>query len=262
MFKNLISKLSLICRRLFLSVKRGGKHIRETTRRPLFKARVGAAFAAFVLAASIFAWGTIDNGIAWFEANEKVDAFGMVTRMEGAANVTASLRSYGIVNISGQRYTVRTSSEKYALPQHDPNEISYSEYKLALLIEIEMWADMETPIELLVSTEKTGYTMAKSNFLSNCVKISTATFDSATNVAAKGSRTQAFTSVSGGQCKKVSEFVLHTGTLTAEKQTVYFLLEYNRDFLDFINEYILNNRADDPVVNYSNDLIFTIRSQG
>ncbi len=232
-----------------------------------FKKITALISAAVALAVSLAGLFLLHQSVAWFSANDTVTAAGMTVQVDGGATVQATLRSYGIVEIAkdAPHYTAQMSAEKYDLPQHDPNGISYSQYKLALLVEIEITATEEVAYDLTVSTEHGNYTLAKENVLSNCAALSHATFNATDTVAIKEDPTHVFTTpfVDGqGQqnFRKEPQLTLYSGTLKAGTQKEYFLLEYNEAFLAFINEAILFDpeRLSDPVVNYQNDLLFTI----
>ncbi len=201
---------------------------------------------------------------AWFSSNRDVSARGMTVEIEEGVSIDAELFSYGISNITDSSYTVDMSEEKYELPLRDPNGILFSKYQLALLIKIEMTVSEPTKVELYAETLITDIPIEKDtireNYISNCVTLTPATFDEATNVAQISGEAKSFTSVDdeGMYTKSKTKLQLFSGDISAGTHTLYFLMEYNESFLEFIDPYVMEHWLEEPTVTYSHDLKFAV----
>ncbi len=205
---------------------------------------------------------------AWFSENNDVSAKGMTVAVEKGVKIDAALVSYGILDITDSLYTADTSVEKYDLPLHDPNGILFSKYELALLIKIELTADTPTNAELYAKTAVNTIPLEKdtikNNYISNCITLTPVTYDEATKIATKPTTgTLSFTSADtdGIFIKSSTELLLFSGEITTETKTLYFLMEYNEPFLEFLDPYVMQHWLTDPTVTYSNDLMFTVRGE-
>ncbi len=219
---------------------------------------------AVVLIFSLIAYFTISDGVAWFANNKSVHADKMAITVESGVKIEATLISYGVLDINGLSYDADLSAEKYDLPLHDPNGILFSEYQLALLIKIELRAAETVDAEIYAETENGEIPLekdtVKNNHVSNCVIFTPAAFDEANGIATKSeSGTKGFTSVDAtGSCKKDKSLLLFSGELTSEPTMLYFIMEYNEPFLEYLDPIVMTHWLEDPYVNYENDITFSV----
>ena len=214
-------------------------------------ARLGFAVTAFALAVSIVAFLTLDKSLAWFSRNDSVTARG-ISLSVNAPGVTSSLYSLGVLNIENGVYTFDTATDietgariqSSTLPEDDPNGISYSEYRKALVLELTLTVVSDRPTKVHLMTKNTATdqatNVAQENLFSNCIAVSNVASFTA-NTVTKGGTTQSFVSVQDDTLSKTGSLLLYDGTLTAtQPNKLYFIIEYNDAFLDYINYYILN----------------------
>lgn len=214
-------------------------------------AKLGFAVTAIALIVSIVAFLTMDKSLAWFSHNDRVTARGISLSVSGG-DVTSSLYSLGVLNIANGVYTFETVTDtqtgariqRSTLPEDDPNGISYSEYRKALVLELTVTVASDRPTKVHLITKNTATdqatNVAQKNFFSNCITVSNVT-SFTENTLTKGSTTQAFVSVQGDTLSKTGSLLLYDGTLTAgEPHKLYFIIEYNDAFLNYINNYILS----------------------
>ena len=228
-------------------------------------------FVAFALAISLVAFASITNSRAWFASNQEVDAFGMSVSSYSPAKITASVKSYGVIDISQEDTVFHLEAkdgegnrpESYSLPLIDPNNISYSQYKKALVLVLEVVATDNISVDITLNTPNdTTILNSADNHFSNCMKISDATFDDAKGQAQKLSNTsKAFVSVSNDTCSKVTSITL-ANEVALQKDVptyLYYVIEYNNDFIDHVNNYILKNHLFDILeISYQNDITFFV----
>ena len=240
-------------------------------------ARLGVAMSAIGLIVALLAFFSINHGFAWLSGNRDVAAEGIGVRSELGPTVTATLASYGVLSVSsdgvGGVYVAEDKlvdgerAQRFALPIDDPSNIYASEYKKALIlaltlenagagaryVRVAVRADA-TP--LITGDGNGGYDW-ETNYLSNAVTFTPATADAAAVNLTKQSGTVAFVDFTGGTPNaKKSEIILFEGTVTG-KQTLYFIMEYNHDFIDYLNARLLGAGFFGEV-NYTDDIEITV----
>lgn len=216
--------------------------------------KVGFAITVFALLVSIVAFFTLDKSLAWFAKNDTVETRGMSLSVRDE-DVSCTLLSLGVLDIVGGVYTFENVTDAETgeriqnseLPVDDPNGISYSQYRKALVLELSITVEFDRPTQIRLVTPNTGVSVAQNNFFSNCITVSDV-MSYTENTVTKGSMTQSFVTVNGTSITKESSLLLYDGTVPAgERPTkLYFIIEYNDVFLDYINQYILNT----PEVSY------------
>ena len=133
-------------------------------------------FTGCVLLLSLFSFFTISKSKAWFSYNTNVDSGGMQISVEAPPNISASVKSYGVIDINDDNNVFMLEPmvngarpELYALPTDDPNNILYSKYHKALVLMIEITApNDDVTIELEMWTENVNPSVAQENHFSNC----------------------------------------------------------------------------------------------
>ncbi len=264
MKKNLIKKLSSMYYRLLSFFKRGFLVVKKLSKDTIFKARVGAVFAAFVLTASIFAWGTIDNGLAWFMKNEKVNSSGMNVAFYSSDVNILEFTPYAVTAIEESSYTFKDLVVA-DIPRYEPAEIDYSELKKAVVLKI-TYAIKESSSNnfslYMECSEGASAIYLNDNFISNCISIRSGT--------ASGDGEAGFTSALFTASEQKFSFWSDLDTLSKVNQavlvdnlpkgtnTLYFVLEYDMDVITKISNEMLDNSNFDDVI-YNNDVTFIIR---
>lgn len=227
-------------------------------------------FTGFALFFCMIAFFMISKSKAWFSYNTNVDSGGMQISVEAPPNISASVKSYGVIDINDDNnvFTLEpmvngARPELYALPTDDPNNILYSKYHKALVLMIEITApNDDVTIELEMWTDNVAPSVDQDNDFSNCIQLSAATYDeSAGKVTVEsGSTPKAFVSVENGECTKVSSIKLadQVELKKGVSVTLCYVIEYNADFIQYINNYIFLNALEYTQVDYKNDVVFSI----
>lgn len=227
-------------------------------------------FTGCVLLLSLFSFFTISKSKAWFSYNTNVNSGGMQISVEAPPNISASVKSYGVIDINDDNnvFTLEpmvngARPELYALPTDDPNNILYSKYHKALVLMIEITApNDDVTIELEMWTENANPSVAQENHFSNCIKLSPATYNDSTGKVTinAGSTSNAFVHVNDGECEKVSSITLEDQLQLSKgvPTTLCYVIEYNTDFIEYINNYIFLHGLDYTQVDYKNDVVFSI----
>ena len=233
--------------------------------------RLNLIVTAAVLVLALLAFASINGSLAWLAHNEEVAANGMGVKISSGVDIEVKLRSFGVLNIEkdggvDKNYTFNSKTEKFDLPKHDPNNISYDEYLKALVILFEITAEEATTIT--VSLQASGPASTDNdNHISNAVKFTRATLkdgssDTAdTPIVVKGSETFAFTTVTNGTVSKTATLdLIGEGELTVPVGTtnIYFIMEYNVEFVEYINLVLLADTAKSKEVTYTNDVKFIV----
>ena len=228
-------------------------------------AQIGFAITVFALLVSIVAFLTLDKSLAWFARNDSVAAQGISLSVRDE-EVSCALRSFGVLDVADGVYTVETATDaetgervqKFDLPVDDPNGISYSQYRKALVLELLITAQEDRPTQVRLTTPNSAAALDEENAFSNCITVSNVV-SYTENTVTKGGTTQSFVTVSGESVTKQTSLLLYDGTLPAgEEQKLYFIIEYNDAFLDHINHYILNNDVGYFQVHYRHDVTMLI----
>ena len=136
-------------------------------------AKIGFAVTAFALLVSIIAFLMLDKSFAWFAKNETVTAQGIgISAREG--DVVSTMLSLGVLNVADGIYTfenVRDESgarkQIFDLPVNDPNGISYSQYRKALVLELSIQVETDRPTQIRLVAATPELSVAHDNFFSN-----------------------------------------------------------------------------------------------
>lgn len=224
---------------------------------------------AIALTISLVAFASIDHSRAWFSSNYQVDAFGVTVSAQLKAQITASVKSYGVVDIRdqstvfvlGAKDAQGNHPEMYDLPVVDPNNISYSQYEKALVVIMELVSTQDVMIDVMLSTPNAEPILTEENHFSNCIQVSDATYDDAQGTALKSSPAgKSFVSIANGACSKSTSMTL-AQRISLKKNvptSLCYVIEYNSDFIDYINHYILENSLTISEVKYNNDITFSV----
>ena len=224
----------------------------------LLSSGLAVAFVALFLCISLVAFSGMNRSTAWFSLNTNVSANGMSVSVDDPLTIDATLTSYAISEISDNKYTL-SDEGIYTLPTNDPNSISYSEYEKALAVVIEAEAAYDTSINIILSTPHTDLSFDDQNFISNCIKISTASLDTQSNVATINGSAQSFVTIENSTYTKDSSLTLCSVSLSEATPTkICFIIEYNQTFLEFFSNYILEQGLTISTVDFANDIEFQI----
>ena len=230
-------------------------------------AKIGFAITAFAMLVSIVAFLMLDKSFAWFARNESVNARGIALRAN-AGDLSTSLLSLGVLEIGQDGvYTFDTTTDVetgariqcFELPVDDPNGISYSKYRKALLLELSISVLEDRPTRVSLTTPNKELSLEQKNFFSNCITVSNV-LSYTENTVTKGSVQQPFVTMGSGGAQKTDELVLYEGTLQAGVvNKLYFIIEYNNAFLDYINNYIMTtDTVDYSEVFYYHDVTLEV----
>ena len=231
--------------------------------------KLNLVLTASMLVLSLVALSLMGNSKAWFSKNEKVEGFGISVSSDLPTQLDVTVKSYGVIEIndSGTVFTLEkkdgsgTRPEVYALPLEDPNNISYSQYKKALVVLVEVTAAEQVTVDMLLRTEQDSVSIAPENYFSNCMQISDATLNDTAGTATRvADSTRAFVSVENGICSKETRLMLAENLALSKNTptTLCFVMEYNAEFIEYANHTILTNALDYFELNYQNDLIVSI----
>ena len=233
------------------------KHINE---------KIGLIFISFVLAVSLFALLMLNGSMAWLSSNKDVYTSGFKVSVYSDINVTVVLKSYPVVNINEAtgEYTFEKDTESYMLPTDDPNGISYSAYKKALVLLISIEAHGDSVLDLFVNAAFGVDSMdppGLANYISNCIRITPATVSGTVATKGNSALTQTFVDVSSSPIEKQGSITLEEGiSLTANEfaETCY-IIEYDPQLLSYISQKIIEQNLNDSVIRYSDDIEFSVR---
>lgn len=239
--------------------------------------RLGFATSAIGLIVALLAFFSINHGFAWLSGNRDVGAEGIGVRSELGPTVTATLASYGVLSISsdgvGGVYVAEDKlvdgerAERFALPTDDPSNIYASVYKKALILALTLEnteggsrnvrVAVRAEATPLITPDGAGGYLWETNYLSNAVTFTPATGDAAAVNLTKQAGTRAFVDFTDGTPNaKTSEITLYEGTITGT-QTLYFIMEYNHAFIDYLNAHLLTAGFFGEV-NYTDDIVITV----
>lgn len=226
----------------------------------LFNAKLGIFLATATLLFAILAFMLMNVGVAWFASSLNVNANSFSVTVQKGHSMEAFLSSYPIseINYDTNVYTVERveGKESYTLPIDDEHSISYSEYKKALAVIVSVVSDEAQTIRIELDASSNFETIGgNSNFISNCMQISSATLNGA--VAEKGTFTDRFITLGDTPSKKgvidLGEYEIVQGTTE-----ICFLIEYDPNLLKYISGQVLNSGSGNAIINYSNDIKFYI----
>jgi hypothetical protein len=147
----------------------------------------------------------------------------------------------------------------YELPLNDPNGITYSQYRKALLVCIEVTVEEEADVVLTLETPNSTVSTNIENKLSNCIQITPATYDEGSGIATRQANPSSFVTVTDNTCQKVTSITLFEDSVTQEGTTLYYIIEYNEAFINYINMSILGSgNFTSEETKYFNDVTFVI----
>ena len=224
---------------------------------------------AVALTISLVAFSSMRSSLAWFSENKEVSAFGLTVSADAGPQITATLTSHGVLDILEENtvYVMEAKDgegkrpEMHELPVVDPNNISYSQYAKALVIVIDLVASEDVKIDVWLNTPHAIVTIAEESYLSNCIQVREATYNDAGNTATVDSLTsQTFVSISNNTYTKVTSLLL-SNSVSLQKDvptTLCYVIEYNNEFIDYVNQYVLENALTIMKIDYQGDITFAV----
>lgn len=228
-------------------------------------ARIGLAVTAFTLIVCVAAMLVLDKSLAWFARNDVVEGRGISLSVKDA-EVKAKLLVLGVLAIEGDLYTFDTTVDastgeriqQTSLPVDDPNGISYSKYSKALVVELSLTVTEPRATKVHLVANSTEYHLSATNDFSTCIKVSTATPKGTDTLQKTAGSTKPFLDME--TMEKSGSLLLYDGTLPVVDggEKLYFIIEYNDEFLDHINSYILETSPGFFRVNYYHDVALVI----
>lgn len=233
--------------------------------------RLTCAITAFALIASIAAFFSLDKSLAWFAKNDRVRGSGIsVSAMD--YGISSNIQSFGVLEIQNDSYVFEQlldgsgePVQRYSLPVDDPESINYSKYSKALVVvlTVEVDSDKTVSVDLISKTDEVNLT--DTNYFSNCITIAAATYSQNGNdhIATKSGATRSFVTINGeGASKDNLEMNFFSGEVKAgEPLTLYFIIEYNRAFLNYIKDHLLANPSGGSLIAYMNDIQFVVSEE-
>lgn len=224
-----------------------------------------SAFSLLISAALIFSVVTLfkmNRSVAWFAQNDEVSASGISVTAKDLRDARVNLAAYAVteIDIVNNVYTL-ADEQSYTLPPHDPNNISYDAHKKALVVLIEIHSTKDTTASVALRTDNATVEYTLQNVISNCMKITPATFASgSTRTATLNGASQSFISKEDNALTKTTSLILSERiTLKAnESQTLCYVIEYNQDFFDHVFKMSFddNNTSESGTTNNTKEMIF------
>ena len=192
---------------------------------------------------------------AWFSQNKEVSANGISVTVKDLNDFRAQLQAYAVTDITGLVYTL-ADEQSYTLPSHDPNSISYNAREKALIVLIELCSYQDQTVSVTLQNTNPVIVYEQSNMISNCMKITPATYDATDRVATSSAESFSFVTFSEtGTLSKGTLLNLANVTLTANVPvTLCYIIEYNQQFFDHLFQLSLD--FDEMI--FSNDIDFVI----
>ena len=230
-----------------------------------FGAKIGFAVTSFALVICVIAFFLLDKSFAWFAKNDAVSGRGISISVKDA-EVKAQLLVLGVLTIENDLYTFDTAVDastgeriqQTALPVDDPNGISYSKYSKALVVELSLTVAAPRATKVHLVANSTEYDLTATNDFSTCIKVSNATLKDADTLQKTAGSTKPFVDME--TMEKSGSLLLYDGTLSVAQggEKLYFIIEYNDEFLDYINAHILATSPGFFQVNYYHDVTLVI----
>ena len=247
-------------------------------------AKIGIFMASLTLILSIFALLLLNGSTAWFARNDSVSAGGFGVKADDGVSYKATLESFPVTDVdySTGEYTVTfADGQSYVLPTEDPNGISYSEYKKALGIIINVTSEEVQQISIkLAATASIDTIDDIENWISNCIAISTAEMseEDGKTVFTKVADTEfSFVTLSKDSEGKTTaskqqtiNLVIENPTLAVGENKFYFIIEYKYseekkfELISYIGQRVMES-TDTAIltdkkytITYSNDIEFQI----
>lgn len=233
-----------------------------------FSARLTCVVTAIALVVSVAAFFSLDKSLAWFAKNETVSSRGVSVSVTDYG-ISSTVQSFGVLELRDASYTFEQQLDAsgellqiYSLPIDDPESINYSKYSKALVVvlTVEVNDDKNVTVDLISKTNEIN--LSNNNYFSNCITVAPATYalSGGNHIATKSGETRSFVTVSGDSItKNTLQMRFFSGEVKAsEPLTLYFVIEYNRAFLDYIKDYVLANNPGYSLINYMNDIQFVV----
>ena len=229
---------------------------KSKTKSNIYSAEVKLISMGVVVLIVFLAFMNISGTLGWFSSNDTVTAGSMQVSIRDIKDFSVQLTSYSISAISGDNYTI-SDNESYVLPTLDPSGIVYSQYERALAVIITITAKTDTSASLSMKTIHNQVSFAQKNFISNCVKVSSATVNG--NVATRSANTQSFVSTTDG-VSKVSTLSLVDGLPmeAGEELTLCVIIEYNEKAIAALFEGARGQGNDFDQMSFTNDIAFVV----
>ena len=225
----------------------------------LLKGGASFVFVSLLLVLSIVAFGSMNKSVAWFSQNESVSGKGMSVSVEKPLEVTASLVSYAVTDISSDGVYTISSTKSYELPLRDPNNISFSEFEKALVVIIQLSCDENISVDVSAETIHKDISHAAENYVSNCIKMTPALLNNDQTTATLNGSPTSFITKNGDAWEKTDSLVFCSLDLVAgESQTICLVIEYNEEYLNAFGENLLLQGSTITQIDYSNDIEFHI----
>ncbi len=187
------------------------------------------------LCVSLVAFSGMNNSSAWFVRNEEVSAEDLSVILLDD-QVHATLSSYAVSDISENLYSLAEATS-YRLPTHDEEGISYSEYKKALAVVIEIYAHKDMTVTISLDTLNEEIICEEDNFISNAVRVTKTTYDPSARTAtllAGAENEKSFITMDGNTATKDTSLDLDSIDLVRDEVVaVCYILEYNEAFFDY-----------------------------
>ena len=230
-------------------------------------AKLGFVLTALVLIISVIALLSLSVSLAWFANNKNATAKGFAVEIQ-TFSTKGTIACYGVLDINEDRleYTVENVRDAngervqmYELPLNDPNGITYSQYRKALLVCITVLPKETTDVVLTLETPNSSVTTAVEYHLSNCIQITPANYNEASGIATRAATPLSFVTVAGNTCQKTTSLTLFSDSVTEAGENLYYIIEYNEAFIEYINMTILESgQLASEETKYRNDVTFII----
>lgn len=240
----------------------------KNTSKRLLTSAVSFLLISTFLFISLVAFSGMNKSAAWFANVKEVSANGMSVVVDSPYDTYADVTSYAVSRISEvagpPAYTTYTATEEeaYTLPTLDPNGISFSEYQNALVVTLEINSTQAQRLNISLITPNSTVSYASDNYISNCMQISEASFDTSSRVATVTKAPRHFVDLTDADTAKVASINLTPGgaafvdVQANVKTTLYFVIEYHDNLMTYIEK-------PKEVVNelfFNNDITFVVTS--
>ncbi len=228
----------------------------------LFKS-VYMSVILFVLIFALAVYSAIS--FAWLSEQKNVTAMGMsVVSIESDVSIKAT-HCYPVTNISGDSYTF-ANTEVNSIPLYDLNNITYSEYRHAVVIKLEYSspsAESSYNFMAKLADNSSFFSSGTSNLLSNIARFRAGSVSGNTFTAASSVSFLTY----GSSVSQDSDITKINGPLTLcelneSAGEVYFILEYDTVPLNYICRKRSMESDAHLEVNYLADIIIYVQKDG
>lgn len=230
----------------------------------LLPSGLSAVLVAVFLCISLVAFSSMNKSAAWFASSQNVSAGNMsVTILNNQQDITATITSYAVTDISADGVYTAANTQKYDIPLNDPEEILPSEYKQALVVVVDIVSINNESVSLSLTIPNDSIlSYGQNNVFSNCAKITPADYDPNSHSATISSTQSSMSFVSlTPTVSKTTYIDLATGiSLVANTPTTLcYVIEYDLDVLKHIRSQTLTSGSSMPeIIYFYNDLNFTV----